>query len=67
MGINILSLFDGHSTGRLVCQRAGIEVDKYYASEIDENAIKISKNNFNDILISHFYLYFLLFEVFDFE
>jgi DNA-cytosine methyltransferase len=50
VGINILSLFDGHSTGRLVCQRAGIEVDKYFASEIDENAIQISKNNFDDII-----------------
>ena len=50
MEINIVSLFDGHSTGRLVCQRAGIDVDKYYASEIDENAIHISKNNFDDII-----------------
>jgi len=49
MSINVLSLFDGHSTGRLVLKRAGIKVDKYFASEIDEKAIKISKNNFDDI------------------
>jgi len=50
MGINVVSLFDGHSTGRLCLKRAGIKVDKYFASEIDENAIKISKNNFDDII-----------------
>lgn len=48
--MNVLSLFDGHSTGRLCLERAGIEVNNYYASEIEENAIQISKNNFDDIL-----------------
>jgi len=50
MNINVVSLFDGHSTGRLVLKRAGIEVYKYFASEIDENAMKISKKNFDDII-----------------
>lgn len=48
--MNILSLFDGISTGRLALQRAGIKVDAYYASEIDENAIKISQKNWTDII-----------------
>jgi DNA-cytosine methyltransferase len=31
-------------------ERAGIQVDKYYASEIDKYAIQISKNNYPDII-----------------
>lgn len=50
MGINVLSLFDGISCGRLALDRAGIKVNKYYASEIDKNAIKISNNNYKDII-----------------
>jgi DNA (cytosine-5)-methyltransferase 3A len=50
MGINVLSLFDGISCGRLALDRAGIKVNKYYASEIDKNAIKISSNNYKDII-----------------
>lgn len=48
--MNVLSLFDGISCGRIALDRAGISVDKYYASEIDKNAIKISKNNYPDII-----------------
>ena len=33
--MNVLSLFDGISYGQLVLQRAGVQVDRYYASEID--------------------------------
>lgn len=50
MSINVLSLFDGHSTGKLCLEKAGIKVDKYFSSEIDENAIEISKSNFKDII-----------------
>lgn len=31
-------------------QKANIQIDKYYASEIDTNAIKISKNNYPNII-----------------
>lgn len=41
--MNVLSLFDGISCGMVALERAGIKVDKYYASEIDPYAIKISK------------------------
>jgi DNA (cytosine-5)-methyltransferase 3A len=50
MGITVLSLFDGISCGRIALERAGIKVDRYYASEIDKNAIKISENNYKDII-----------------
>lgn len=48
--MNVLSLFDGISCGRVALERARIKVDKYYASEIDEYAIKISEKNYPDIV-----------------
>lgn len=48
--MKVLSLFDGISCGRIALERAGIEVEKYYASEIDKNAIKISQKNYSDII-----------------
>ena len=40
--MRVLSLFDGISGGRLALERAGIPVEKYYASEIDKYAIQIA-------------------------
>lgn len=48
--MNILSLFDGISCGRVALDRAGIPVNKYYASEIDKYAIQISQKNYPDII-----------------
>ena len=48
--INVLSLFDGVSCGRVALQRAGIPINKYYASEIDKYAIMITQNNFPDTI-----------------
>lgn len=48
--MNVLSLFDGISCGRVALDRAGIQVDNYYASEIDKHAIKVSKDNWKDII-----------------
>ena len=50
MGIKVLSLFDGMSCGQLALQRLGIEVDTYYASEIDKFAIKVAQANFPDTI-----------------
>jgi site-specific DNA-cytosine methylase len=44
--MKILSLFDGISAGQVALQKAGIQVDTYYASEIDKHAIKVTQNNF---------------------
>jgi len=51
-GINVMSLFDGIAAGRLALVRAGIKVYRYYASEIDEYAIKVAKKNWSRY-ISH--------------
>jgi site-specific DNA-cytosine methylase len=48
--MNILSLFDGISCGRVALERAGIKVDKYYASEIDKYAIQVSQKNYPDTI-----------------
>ena len=48
--MNILSLFDGISCGRVALDRANIPVNRYYASEIDKNAIKVSEKNYPDIV-----------------
>lgn len=48
--MNVLSLFDGMSAGKLALDRAGVQVDKYFASEIDKSAIKVSKANHPDII-----------------
>lgn len=48
--MNILSLFDGISCGMIALERAGIKVDKYYASEINEDSIMISKKNYPNII-----------------
>jgi len=48
--MNVLSLFDGISCGMVALQRAGIEVEQYFASEIDENAIAISQKNHQNII-----------------
>jgi DNA (cytosine-5)-methyltransferase 3A len=45
-GINVLSLFDGISSGRLALNQLGVTVDNYYACEIDPYAIKIAQKNF---------------------
>ena len=46
MGIRVLSLFDGMSCCQIALKESGIEVDAYYASEIDKHAIKQTQLNF---------------------
>lgn len=49
-GITVLSLFDGISCGRVVLESLGYNVEQYYASEVDKNAIKINQSNWDDII-----------------
>jgi DNA-cytosine methyltransferase len=44
--INVLSLFDGISCGQIALERAGIEVENYFASEIDKYAMQITMANY---------------------
>jgi DNA-cytosine methyltransferase len=43
--MNVLSLFDGISCGQVALQRAGIQVDNYYASEVDKYAMQVTQKN----------------------
>lgn len=43
--MNVLSLFDGISCGRVALQRAGIKVDKYFTSEIKPQALQVARHN----------------------
>lgn len=45
----MLSLFDGISCGMIALERAGIQVKRYVAYEIEDSAIKISKYNYPKI------------------
>jgi DNA-cytosine methyltransferase len=44
--MNVLSLFDGMSCGQIALNRVGIKYDNYYASEIDNHAIKVTQHNY---------------------
>ncbi len=46
MGLKVLSLFDGMSCGQIALRELGIEVDAYYASEIDKFCIAQTQLNF---------------------
>lgn len=48
--MNVLSLFDGISCGRIALEKADIEINNYFASEIDKYAIQISKNNYPELI-----------------
>jgi site-specific DNA-cytosine methylase len=48
--VNILSLYDGISCGQLALNRAGIPITKYYASEVDPHAIKVTQNHWPDTI-----------------
>jgi len=44
--MNILSLFDGISCGQIALNRANIQIDSYFASEIDKFAIQATQTNY---------------------
>jgi len=44
--MNVLSLFDGMSCGRIALQKADIPVTNYYSSEIKNSAIKVANKNY---------------------
>ena len=48
--INVLSLFDGISCGHIALDKAGIPINKYYSSEIDKYAIKVTNKNYPETI-----------------
>lgn len=49
-GLVVLSLCDGMACGRIALEKAGFKIDKYFASEIKDIAIKVAKDNYPDII-----------------
>ncbi len=48
--MNVLSLFDGMSCTQIALQKLGITPTKYFASEIDQYAMKVTQTNFPDTI-----------------
>lgn len=48
--MKVLSLCDGMSCGRIALERVGIPVEAYYAAEIKDIAIKVTKENYPDTI-----------------
>jgi site-specific DNA-cytosine methylase len=48
--MNVLSLFDGKSSGMTACEIAGINVDNYYAAEINKYAVQVSDAMYPNII-----------------
>lgn len=44
--MNVLSLFDGMSCGQIALNKIGLKYDNYFASEIDQFAIKVTQHNY---------------------
>ena len=50
MVMNVLSLFNGMSTGHTALDNVGIKVGKYYSSEIKPAAIKLTQHHYPDTI-----------------
>ena len=48
--MNVLSLFNGMSTGHTALDNVGIKVGKYYSSEIKDAAIKLTQHHYPDTI-----------------
>lgn len=48
--VAVLSMYDGMSCGRIALEKLGIEVGRYYATEIDKCAIKTTMHNYPDTI-----------------
>ena len=48
--MNVLSLFNGMSTGHTALDNVGIKVDKYYSSEIKPHAIELTQHHYPDTI-----------------
>jgi len=46
--MNVLSLFDGMSCGRIALEKAGVKVNNYFSSEIKEHAIEVANYNYQE-------------------
>ena len=50
VGLNILSLCDGMSCGHIALERENVKVNKYFAAEIKDIAVKVAKTNYPETI-----------------
>jgi len=48
--MKVLSVFDGMSCGQIALDKLGVDVEVYYASEIDKPAMKVTNHNYPDTI-----------------
>lgn len=48
--LNVLSMYDGMSCGRIALNKQGANVETYYATEIDKYAIQTTLHSFPDTI-----------------
>lgn len=48
--VEVLSMYDGMSCGRIALENLGVTPTAYYATEIDKHAIKTTQHNFPDTI-----------------
>ena len=48
--MNVLSLFDGMSCGRIALEELDMDVENYFASEINKYAIEVTQDNYPDTI-----------------
>ena len=48
--VKVLSLFDGISCGQVALEQLGFKVQKYFASEIEKDSIKVTQHNFSNTI-----------------
>jgi DNA (cytosine-5)-methyltransferase 3A len=56
--MNVLSLFDGISCGRVALDRAGIKYDKYFWRIVEWNILTNFKNDFGITITNNEYKYY---------
>ncbi len=44
--VEVLSMYDGMSCGRIALDKLGVNVTAYYATEIDKYAVQTTQHNF---------------------
>ena len=48
--MNVVSCFDGMSCLQIALEKVGIKVNKYFASEVDKYAMKVTQSNYSNTL-----------------
>lgn len=48
--VNVMSMYDGMSCGHIALDKLGVNVGKYYATEIDKYAIQTARENYPDMI-----------------